>query len=299
MISVLVPVFNSQQYLRNCLKSILNQSFTDFELVIVDDGSIDQSYKIIEEFAKQDTRIKAFRKENEKSISKTRNFLLDHISGDYFIFIDSDDIIEKDFLKILYETAIKTKSDITACQFKIVKMPTMIRRGYGIKERPADKALEMMLFGGKFYAVWNKLIKTSVLKNSRFDEKLNYGEDLVFFFNLLSNRLKFTFIDNPLYFYRIRPNSLSTSKFNDSKKDFLEMLIYLSNDEKNEYIKNVINIWIYATANYYRMVTAKNKKENKDYRMHLKEISKQYKPYYKKLGGHLTFKIAVKFLSLF
>ena len=95
MISVLVPVFNSQQYLRNCLKSILNQSFTDFELVIVDDGSIDQSYKIIEEFAKQDTRIKAFRKENEKSISKTRNFLLDHISGDYFIFIDSDDIIEK------------------------------------------------------------------------------------------------------------------------------------------------------------------------------------------------------------
>ena len=299
MISVLVPVFNSQNYLRNCLNSILSQSFKDFELIILDDGSIDQSWNIILEYAKKDSRIIPLRKENEKSISKTRNFLLDQIKGEYFVFIDSDDIIEKDFLKILYETAHKSKSDIVACGFKIFHTPPLVRKGYGTRVVKSSKALEMMMFSGKFYALWNKLIKTEALKDARFDESLNYGEDLLFFFNSLKEDIKFTFIDNQLYFYRIRPNSLSNSGFGDNKKDFLKKIIELSNDDKYVEIHDIIKIWIYSTARYYRFETRHAKKENKEYRQYLKSLIKEYKPYYKNKGGHLTFKILVSFLSMF
>lgn len=300
MISVLLPVFNSQKYLSSCINSILEQSFGDFELIIVDDGSIDESGKIIKEFASKDPRIKSFYKENEGSISKTRNFLLEKVSGEYFVFVDSDDIIEKDFLKILLETMDKTQSDIVACGFKLVNMPVLIKKGYGKKEVDSSKALEQMLFSGRFYAVWNKLIKSEKAKDVRFDEGLNYGEDLIYFFNLLKSDLKFTFIDNPLYFYRIHPNSLSMGEIGDSKKVFLEKLIELSKDSKYQDIEEIIKVWIYSTASFYRYKTRFKRKEYAEYRSYLKEIIEEYKQYFKKSQkGKVIFKIAVSFLDLF
>lgn len=300
MISVLLPVYNSQKYLPQCIESILNQSYEDFELVIVDDDSIDKSGDIIKGYAAKDKRIKPFRKENEGSISKTRNFLLEKVNGEYFIFVDSDDIVEKDFLKILLETSTKTNSDITSCGFKVINMPVLIKTGYGKKEVNSSQALEQMLFSGKFYAVWNKLIKTSKAKDVRFDESLNYGEDLIYFFNLLKNDLKFTFIDNPLYFYRLHSNSLSSGGIGDSKKDFLEKLIDLSEDNKYEDIQEILLIWVYATASFYHYKTRHKKKEYAEYRSYLKRITDEYKPYFKKSKkGKGIFKIVISLMDLF
>ena len=299
MISVLVPVFNSQKYLRQCLNSILMQTYTDFELVIVNDGSIDQSQEIIDEFVKKDIRVRALKKENEKSISKTRNFLLKQIKGDYFIFIDSDDVADKNLLKILYETMIKTKSDITACGFKVVNIPALAKKGTGVRQVKSKEALDKMLFAGKFYSLWNKLIKMEILQDTSFDESLNYGEDLFFFFALLKSDLKFTFVNNPLYFYRVRPNSLSTSPFGDSKKKFLERLIEISKQREYRSVQDVINVWIYATAKYYRYETRWARKANKEYRAYLKELIKEYKPYYQNKKAHAIFKLAMHFFSMF
>lgn len=300
MISVLLPVFNSQKYLSSCIESILKQSYGDFELVIVDDGSIDNSGKIIKEYADKDKRIKPFYKDNEKSIAKTRNFLLEKVSGEYFIFVDSDDVVEKDFLKILLETMEQSQSDIVSCGFKTINMPVFIKKGYGKKEVDSSEALEYMLFSGKFYALWNKLIKTEKAKGVRFDESLNFGEDLIYFFNLLKNDLKFTFIENPLYFYRLHPNSLSTGHINDEKKAFLEKLIELSKDNKYDDIKEIVLVWIYATASFYRFKTRHKKKEYAEYRSYLKEIEKEYKPFFKKSKKtKAIFKIAISYMELF
>ena len=300
MISVLLPVFNSQKYLSDCINSILNQSYEDFELVIVDDGSIDQSGEIIKQFIEKDGRIKAFYKENEGSISKTRNFLLEKVTGDFFIFIDSDDIIEKDFLKILLETMNKSNSDVVACGFKLVNIPVLAKKGYGKREVDSSKAIEEMLFSGRFYAVWNKLFRTEKVKDFRFDESLNYGEDLVYFFNVLKDDHKFTFIDNPLYFYRVHPNSLSTSTFGDSKKALLEKLIELSKDEKYHDIQEIIQVWIYSTASYYRYKTRFKRREYREYRTYLKEVIKEYRPYFRNSKkANALFKIAISFMDLF
>ena len=133
MISVLLPVFNSEKYLRECIESILNQTYEDFELVIVDDGSIDNSGKIIEEYARKDPRIVFLKKENEKSISKTRNFLLQHVRGEYFIFVDSDDIVDKNFLKILLKILLLSIPLYFFCYFYYITTTiTFIKKMIGV-----------------------------------------------------------------------------------------------------------------------------------------------------------------------
>lgn len=300
MISVLVPVYNSSKYLAKCLRSILNQTYRDFELVIVNDGSKDNSGEIIESFASKDKRVVSLYKENQKSISKTRNFLLDHIKGDYFIFIDSDDIVDKRFLEYLFKEMVRSGSDIVACGFKINKRKLINRKIKLLSTLDNKKALQEMMFGGKFYAVWNKLIKTDLLKDNRFNESLNYGEDLLFFFDLLKNDITFTFIKNKLYYYRIRPGSLSTSKFGDSKKMFLETLIKMIDIDKYNDIKEILKVWVYCTARYFRYMTRHQKKEHKEYRLYLKDIINEYKEYYKNSKiVNKTYKMVVAYFSLF
>lgn len=300
MISVLVPVYNSEKYLSDCIESILNQTYEDFELILLDDGSTDGSYNIMEKFKDIDGRVKIFHKDNEKSVSKTRNKLLNLISGEYFVFIDSDDEVDEKFLEILYKTAIETESDITACGFDVVKRKPVAFEGQNIEIVDAKTALITMCFGGRFYAVWNKLIRTAILKDVKFDEQLNYGEDLVFFFDILSANCKFTFIKNKLYHYKMRSGSLSTGKFGESKKQFLKKIIEMSKDEKYNNIQDILKVWVYCTAKLFRYFTRNRKRELKEYRFYLKSLINEYKPYYKnsKYVPYL-YKSIVAFLSLF
>lgn len=300
MISVLVPVYNSEKYLGTCIKSILKQTYKDFELVLLDDGSTDGSFSVMEEFKRADERVKVYKKENEKSVSKTRNRLLELINGEYFIFVDSDDEVDEKFLEILYKTATETKSDITACGFDVIKRKPFSNKGKGVDTKDAKRALIKMCFGGRFYAVWNKLIRTDKLNGVRFNEKLNYGEDLVFFFDVLRNECKFTFIKNKLYHYKMRKGSLSTGKFGDSKKEFLEELIKMTKDERYAGIKDVILPWIYCTAKLYRYFTRNAHKKYKEYREYLKRLIEEYSPYYKTSEYvPYLYKTAMAFLSLF
>ena len=116
-ISVIVPIYNTEKYLAKCVDSILDQSFTDFELILVDDGSEDKSPQICDEFSKKDPRIKVLHKLNG-GISEARNFGIDNSTGKYLSFVDSDDWIEKDFLSTLYSLIIENNADISIVNFK-------------------------------------------------------------------------------------------------------------------------------------------------------------------------------------
>ena len=105
-ISVIIPVYNVEKYLAECIESILNQTFNDIEILIIDDCSTDNSYKIMEEYAKKDSRIVLYHNENNVGVSKTRNIGLDNAKGEYIAFVDSDDYVAPDFLRILYENTI-------------------------------------------------------------------------------------------------------------------------------------------------------------------------------------------------
>ena len=113
-ISVLIPVYNSEKYIKRCIKSVLSQTFLDFELLLIDDGSSDSSGDICDTFAEQDERIKVYHKQNE-GISATREFCITHAQGDYIQFIDSDDWVEPDMLHEMYNKAKECDSDIVGC----------------------------------------------------------------------------------------------------------------------------------------------------------------------------------------
>ena len=120
MISVIVPIYNTEKYLKRALNSLLKQTYQDLEILLIDDGSTDSSLKICQEYAKKDHRIKVFHQEN-KGVSVVRNFGLSVAKGEYISFLDSDDYMEPNMLQTLYQNLIDTESDISVCHYQKFK----------------------------------------------------------------------------------------------------------------------------------------------------------------------------------
>ena len=116
LISVVVPVYNVEQYLKKCLDSIIKQKYNNLEIIIVNDGSTDNSQKICQEYVKKDKRIKLITQKNQ-GLSAARNTGIDNAHGKYISFVDSDDYLDLEFINELYNTIIENKSDISACDF--------------------------------------------------------------------------------------------------------------------------------------------------------------------------------------
>ncbi len=184
-ISIIVCVYNSEKFLKKCIESILNQTFKDFELIIVDDGSTDDSEKIYRDFEKIDKRIKIIKKEINSGQSDTRNIGLDKASGNYICFVDSDDWIEPDMFELLYSNAIKFKADISACRISvdyfnysiIVPLPDEIYQ----KILDINRNTIISLMKGQYYVygLVNKLIKKELFNNLRFLPHTIYEDDYI------------------------------------------------------------------------------------------------------------------------
>ena len=182
-ISVIVPVYNAEKYLRRCIDSVLAQTYTDFELLLIDDGSKDSSGTICDEYAAQDTRVRVFHKENG-GVSSARNVGLDNARGEWVTFVDSDDWISKDYLE---ELAMHSDSDLVIADFVVEGegqwnevLPVGQWQGKdlsGIIER--DVAL------ARFTAPWCKLLKESLIGQIRFYTELTTQEDALFMFRYL------------------------------------------------------------------------------------------------------------------
>ena len=117
--SVILPSYNVEKYLDRCVKSFLAQSFTDYEIIIVDDGSVDDSGRLSDEWEKRDHRIKVIHQEN-KGLSAARNVAMRICTGEYLIFVDGDDVISNDMIESLYQASQKTKADCIFCQYEMI-----------------------------------------------------------------------------------------------------------------------------------------------------------------------------------
>ena len=220
IISVIVPVYNAENFLYDCLHSIQNQSFSDFEVILVDDGSSDNSADICREFSQKDSRFKFYSNPN-MGVSKTRNFALDRAQGTYLAFVDSDDWIHPDFLKLLYSAAESNDSDIVFCSLYFWYPESHILQKKGNVENNTFLAGEFysVIFslkdgekrGATYGYIANKFFNFSKIKNIRFDENSSAGEDEKFIYKCIEYVQKITYINQPLYFYRQRESSLVRS----------------------------------------------------------------------------------------
>lgn len=227
-ISVIVPVYKVENYLNRCVDSILCQTFSDLEIILVDDGSPDNCGIICDEYARQDERIKVIHKRNG-GLSSARNAGLDIASGDYIGFVDSDDWIHPQMYEILYSNAVKSNVNIITCRYKKASdINDSENKNFDIEHnvRTYEKDEIFNDFFDTFYrdifpTVWNKLYKREIFQNLRF-ENGRINEDEFLMLPSIDIAGKVGIIEVSLYFYFFtREGSIMNSTFTPKKLDSL------------------------------------------------------------------------------
>ena len=214
LISIIVPIYNKEDYLPQCLDSIINQSYTNFEVLLVNDGSTDSSGIICQEYSERDSRFRYIEKKNG-GVSSARNLGLELSEGAYITFIDSDDWIEFNYLEVLYNALRENNTDVAISSYKSYYLDgNFYLRVYSSQEeeflrigkRNRDVFLEEFPKLGKlnhdFHCIASKLFKRELLESQKFDESINYGEDLYFFFNLYLKIQSIIYVKEATYIYR-------------------------------------------------------------------------------------------------
>ena len=221
-LSIIVPCYNVEKYLGCCLNSLLNQTFKDFEIVAINDGSCDNTLKILEEYSKKDNRIKIISQEN-KGLSGARNTGIDAAIGDYIAFLDSDDWVSPNFYQKLYEAITKNDCDIAAATIIRKREHSEKYRVFYNEERiysTLEDKLHACLIPKCCY-VWNKLYKANLVKNNKFCEGV-YFEDILWTPNILKISNKLVTVPDVTHYYRVNQNSIvkknSPKKQSDSYK---------------------------------------------------------------------------------
>lgn len=211
LISIIVPIYKVEQYLDRCIESIINQTYKNLEIILVDDGSTDQCPHMCNLWAERDSRIKVIHKDNG-GLSDARNAGLEVATGEYLAFVDSDDWIEKRYVEFLYNAIIQTDADMSACQVRSVleneEVFTVEEQQLQIETFTTEEALYSLINGCVFRAVaWNKLYKRAFI----IDEKFKVGklhEDEFFTYRIIDKCSLLAWVDTPLYNYRQRSGSI-------------------------------------------------------------------------------------------
>lgn len=291
--SIIVPVYNTEQYIRLCLDSIISQTFRDIEIIIVDDKGTDNSMEIVQEYAKRDSRIIIIENETNQGVAYSRNSGLEKATGKYISFIDSDDYIEPNYLYEMMIHSEEGRYDIVKGNFITEFSDRKILSDMNPKIR---KRLSSNEFAGiEFtYAFWNAIYRRSVIEDNhiRFPNLKN-GEDMVFLIKFLLCSKNFQISDTPIYHYRQHEASAS-KKISESyiKSIFLHYHLIIDAINKSNISKrNYINFFQYAIVtpllnHHFNLVLEKidntNDIKSKYYR-HTKYILKHNKYIYETL----------------
>ena len=224
LISVIVPIYKVEAYLNKCVQSIVDQTYADLEIILVDDGSPDTCPQMCDDWAAKDSRVKVVHKENG-GLSDARNAGLSVATGEYISFIDSDDWIEPDFLQTLFDTMEQTGADIADCATRLVDEDGKELSVRGVNEDETldtVPALVRLVKEDRVYqTVWNKLYRRTVIGDIRF-EKGKYNEDDYFTYQVFDRAEKITVVARPMYNYLQRGGSIMGVGYNPRRLEGLQ-----------------------------------------------------------------------------
>lgn len=219
-ISVIIPVYNVEKYLKRCLDSVINQTYKNLEIILVDDGSTDNSGKICDEYAKNDKRIIVIHKENG-GVSVARNIGLDIGTGDYVNFIDSDDWIDLKFFKKLYDNLLKSHADISCCDYiRTEKYKNLKKEFLNYMDYYGENILEVYL-EKELTSPCNKLYKKELWQNIKFPANKT-NEDICTIFKIFLKSKIVIYTEEKLYYYYKHSDSTTKSKFSNKNLDLLD-----------------------------------------------------------------------------
>lgn len=295
LISIIIPCYNVENYVSECLSSVLSQTYENLDIIIINDGSTDKTEEVIKPFL-EDKRIRYFYQENQ-GLSVARNTGLDNIKGDFICFLDSDDFIHQDYVKLLYNTLIKYDADISICDFMdyYEEHPEQFewKKDATIIENTREDCFNLINQDYKYVVVCNKLYKAEIFNDLRFvPQKIHEDEFIIHHIYWKVKRVVFT--KNILLAYRQNPNGITKSLYTDKK---LTNAIEAYEDRIKFYKKyNIPNIrYVYGSKwglIHSRGLVKHNMKSSKEY------ILKNPIEYWKKGLGGRKFKIKI-FLKIF
>lgn len=283
LVSVIVPCYNVEKYIEKGLSSLINQTLKDIEIIVINDGSNDNTLKILNEFRKNDKRIKIIDKKNE-GVSAARNIGLKEAKGKYICFMDSDDRLEKDFLEKMYNKISENDYDMVACDTYAI-YPN--KKKY-IKSNINDNQDEKKLMIDAYTVIWNKIYKKEIIKDIYFDNSISFCEDVLFLYEVYLKVKKIGSIHEPLYNYLQREKSL-TYTYNEIIYDLIKSIdkvvdYYEINNYLDKYYQEIEYSYVrYLFATFIkRLSKTKNKIEFKKGCNFVKNKVKEKFPNYKK-----------------
>ena len=239
LVSIIVPVYNTEEYIRQCLDSILNQTYQNFECLLINDGSSDNSADICREFVAKDTRFRYFEKENG-GVSSARNLGIERSEGAYITFVDSDDWVDSDYLEVLYSAILEEQADIAVSTYKkfntsdncwyFHSFQVKYDRKVFTNIELIDELVDLDSFDFSYRFVSGKLVNRTSLKRIRFNELTTLGEDMEFWFKLYLISARIVYVNRDSYIYRVsnRSRHFGLEKFRSDLQQYLSFLTFLS-----------------------------------------------------------------------
>ena len=291
LISIIIPVYNVESYLQKCLDSIINQTYKNIEIIIIDDGSTDKSFEICDNYKLLDNRIEVVHKQNG-GLSDARNYGLEIATGQYISFVDSDDVIHPQMIEILYKMIKLTSSDISLCgytEFMSNNFMNKTRINNLFRVLNNEEALNWLYDSTQksilMTVSWNKLYKKELFSNIRFPCGLIH-EDEFTTYKLIYKAKRIVYVENELYYYRQRNNSIMSNK-----NDIKHLLYYDARIEQIKFFKknSLVNLSEKAIYKIEFLMIQKYKESNNDVK---RILAKKY------LNLYLTmiFTLPIKYL---
>lgn len=217
-VSVIVPMYNVEQYVEKCLETLVNQTLKEIEIIVVNDGSTDESKKIVQKIMKQFPDKIVYKEKENGGLSDARNYGIPYAKGEYIAFLDSDDYVEKDMYEKMYKIAQKENSDMVECDF-YWEYPNKTKKDVGELYQGKKEMIEKVRV-----VAWNKLIKREVLEKAKVEFPKGYRyEDVAFTYKLIPYLEKVSFLKEPCVHYMQRENSISNVQ-NERNKEIFEVL---------------------------------------------------------------------------
>ena len=281
VVSILIPAYNVASFLPKCLETVLGQTYTDLQVVVVDDGSKDDTLTVANTYSAKDARLEVYHQENQ-GVAATRNHLLDRVKGDYVLFVDADDWIESDMVEYLMNVAQNHSADFVMCDH-VINDAESSREEPNVFELDQEHAIVDFLHHDYFIgALWNKLFKREVTEGIRFNERIWYGEDALFTWGVLQRTQRVVVSSKQLYHQYMNEESISHQAFGYKKLTGHKTWAILTNEveEKWPQYTNLVH-GVFARSDMHLLQAAAQSRYLKD--EHIKELQRNVRKNYKYL----------------
>ena len=256
-VSIIIPVYNLEKYIVNCLESIFAQTYESLEIICIDDGSNDKSAEIIKRFAASDSRVKYFYHDNA-GVSVARNHGLEIASGDYIMFVDGDDYLHYQAVELFVREIEKSDCDVV-CAHEVYTSNTDEKMQpvseYKTREITVEELFDNRKNRSMGKSVWGKIFKTEIARRSRFPVGISNGEDAYYIITLLDKGIAVRCIDAELYYYLNRQNSTVTSRFTMKRFTMtysFDMLCERLKNSSNSFLKKYCLQYLFQSIFYNR-----------------------------------------------